>query len=151
MGEGILNPVSKAKGRTCLLMDTSQIGFCWATTGTPNLYYLDVHILEFLLHINRGWSKTVHAGYNVVKSLGPAEAWKDVYYTHGTRRGLWMRLRVTGKHQVSVRWEKKVGEGEAEQGWMVSNWLLWMISAGFGRSPVSWYLIWDDVGWEMLF
>ena len=31
----ILNPLSKARDRTCILpMDASQIHFCWATTGT---------------------------------------------------------------------------------------------------------------------
>ena len=34
----ILNPQSKARDRTCVLMDASQISFHWATTGTP-LYY----------------------------------------------------------------------------------------------------------------
>ena len=32
---GILNPLSKARDGTCLLMDTSRIGFRWATMGTP--------------------------------------------------------------------------------------------------------------------
>ena len=31
----ILNPLSKARVRTCLLMDVSQIHFCWIGTGTP--------------------------------------------------------------------------------------------------------------------
>ena len=30
-----LNPLSKARDRTCVLMDASQIGFCSATMGTP--------------------------------------------------------------------------------------------------------------------
>ena len=29
-----LNPLNKARDRTCTLMDTSQIGFHWATRGT---------------------------------------------------------------------------------------------------------------------
>ena len=33
----ILNPLSKAKDQTCVLMDTSQNHFHWATTGTPLL------------------------------------------------------------------------------------------------------------------
>ena len=32
----ILNPQSKARDQTCVLMDTSQICFTWATTGTPS-------------------------------------------------------------------------------------------------------------------
>ena len=30
----ILNTLSEARDRTCILMDSSQIRFCWATTGT---------------------------------------------------------------------------------------------------------------------
>ena len=32
----ILNPLIKARDQTCILMDTNQIRFHWATTGTPN-------------------------------------------------------------------------------------------------------------------
>ena len=35
----ILNPLSKARDRTCVLMDASQIHFHWATTGTPRHSY----------------------------------------------------------------------------------------------------------------
>ena len=31
----ILNPLSEARNWTCLLMDSSQIHFCWDMTGTP--------------------------------------------------------------------------------------------------------------------
>ena len=33
----ILNPLMKVRDRTCVLMDASQVLFCWATTGTPCL------------------------------------------------------------------------------------------------------------------
>ena len=39
----ILNSLSKARNRTCILMDTSQIHFHWAMTGTP------VHIFVNLM------------------------------------------------------------------------------------------------------
>ena len=29
------NPLSKARGQTCVLMDTSHICYCWTITGTP--------------------------------------------------------------------------------------------------------------------
>ena len=35
----ILNLVSEAGGQTRILMDTSQIRFCWATTGTTELIF----------------------------------------------------------------------------------------------------------------
>ena len=31
----ILNSLSMARNQTCVLMDTSQVHYCWATTGTP--------------------------------------------------------------------------------------------------------------------
>ena len=34
----ILNPLSKARDQTCILLDTSQIRFPCATTGTPKSF-----------------------------------------------------------------------------------------------------------------
>ena len=40
----ILNTLSKARDRTCVLRDASQTRFHWAMTGTPNaILYLDVY------------------------------------------------------------------------------------------------------------
>ena len=36
----ILNPLSKIRDQTWVLLDTSQIHFCWATTGTCVVYFL---------------------------------------------------------------------------------------------------------------
>ena len=33
----VLNPLNEARDRTCVLMDTSQIRFRCATTGTPGI------------------------------------------------------------------------------------------------------------------
>ena len=33
----ILNPLSKARNQTCILMGTSQVHYCCATMGTPKL------------------------------------------------------------------------------------------------------------------
>ena len=44
----ILNPLSEARDRTCILLDTSQIYFCWAMTGTlviPKSYLLHLFFL----------------------------------------------------------------------------------------------------------
>ena len=38
---GSFNPLSKARDRTYILMDSSQIHFCWATMGTPNSAFGD--------------------------------------------------------------------------------------------------------------
>jgi len=35
----ILNPLSKARGQTCILMDTSQVHYGRAPTGTPCVLY----------------------------------------------------------------------------------------------------------------
>ena len=45
----ILNPLSKARDQTCILVDASQICFCWATVGTPmdeNLALLFYHLFS---------------------------------------------------------------------------------------------------------
>ena len=40
----LLNPLRKARDRTCVLMDARQIYFCWATMGTPNvIWYFCCH------------------------------------------------------------------------------------------------------------
>ena len=36
----ILHPLNEARDRICILMDTSQIQFCRATTGTPTFFFL---------------------------------------------------------------------------------------------------------------
>ena len=41
----ILNPLSKARDQTRILMHTGQIRFCCATTGTPYVQYLNQAIL----------------------------------------------------------------------------------------------------------
>ena len=35
----ILKPLSKARDWTCILMDASQIHFCWAMKGTPHVSF----------------------------------------------------------------------------------------------------------------
>ena len=40
----ILNPLSEAKGRTCVLMNNSHIRFHWVTAGTPSNKYFYTHI-----------------------------------------------------------------------------------------------------------
>ena len=41
---GILNPLSKARDWTCVLMDASQIRFHWATMGTPLIFFIHLAI-----------------------------------------------------------------------------------------------------------
>ena len=45
----ILNPLSKARDWTCILMGTSQIHFCWATPGTPVVLFLCSQIWQSFL------------------------------------------------------------------------------------------------------
>ena len=40
----ILNPLSKARDWICILMDASQMQFCWARTGTP---ILQIFVVQF--------------------------------------------------------------------------------------------------------
>ena len=39
----ILNPLSEDRDWTCILMDTSQVCFCWATIGTPHVVCQILH------------------------------------------------------------------------------------------------------------
>ena len=44
-----LNPLSKARDRTCVLMDTSQVHYCWAMMGNTLLFFsLRPHFKTFL-------------------------------------------------------------------------------------------------------
>ena len=60
----ILNPLSEARGRTCILMDTSQICFYWAMTGTPVPSSVDGRLdcFQVLAIVN---SATVNIGVHV--------------------------------------------------------------------------------------
>ena len=40
----ILNPLSEARDRTCVLMDTSQFHYCWATVETPWRHFWLSHL-----------------------------------------------------------------------------------------------------------
>ena len=42
----ILNPLSKTRNRTCILMDTSQVCYCGATTGTPHKMVFEFNFLK---------------------------------------------------------------------------------------------------------
>ena len=42
-----LNPLSKARDGTWILMDTSWIHYPWATRGTPKMYFWHVNIIKF--------------------------------------------------------------------------------------------------------
>ena len=39
LNAGSFNPMSKTRDQTCVLMVTSQILFCWATRGTPQMTF----------------------------------------------------------------------------------------------------------------
>ena len=42
----ILNPLSEARDQTSILMDTSRVGYHWATMGTPHWWYFEFsHLL----------------------------------------------------------------------------------------------------------
>ena len=50
----ILNPLSEAKDRTCVLIDTNQICFHWAKMGTPKHPFLALFSL-FILYNRQDW------------------------------------------------------------------------------------------------
>ena len=54
----ILNPLIEARNRTCILMATSRVCYCWATIGTPPILfwtlnmsiYLSVHLYIIIIY-----------------------------------------------------------------------------------------------------
>ena len=51
----ILNPLSEAMDWTCMLMDTSQVCYCWATTWTPFFFFfLPMSLLSSLKSLFEG-------------------------------------------------------------------------------------------------
>ena len=49
----ILNPLSRTRDPTCILVGTSPICYCWATTGTPMMLFLKLSSNYCLSHIIR--------------------------------------------------------------------------------------------------
>ena len=45
----ILNPPIKARDRTCMLMNTSWVCFCWATTGTRGVIFLSMEFWSVMV------------------------------------------------------------------------------------------------------
>ena len=62
----ILNPLSEAKDRTCILMVTSRIHYCWAMTGTP---------LPFLFCCIHGVWKFLGQGLNLSHNCNLSHSW----------------------------------------------------------------------------
>jgi len=48
----ILNPLSEARDRTCVLMDASRLRFHWATMGSPMNSFTNVHNILATQRIN---------------------------------------------------------------------------------------------------
>ena len=72
----ILNPLSKARDRTGILMDTSWIRFHWATTGTPlSFFYLEViseiYVLCLFFRLNNNFSYFSSCGIFSISFLCP--------------------------------------------------------------------------------
>ena len=55
----ILNPLSEARDRTCVLMDACQICYCWATAGTLTLDNILIWIFFYIGHIPSNYSESV--------------------------------------------------------------------------------------------
>ena len=47
----ILNPLRGARGRTHILMDTSQVPFCWTTVGTPQHHFMKRNAIGWSWHL----------------------------------------------------------------------------------------------------
>ena len=77
----ILNPSREARNRTCILMSTSQVRYCWAMIGTPKLlkFNLRKHVLgewgnvrqrvqTFAYKMSKFWGSNVQHGDYIVNN-----------------------------------------------------------------------------------
>ena len=83
----MLNPLCKARDGTCILMDTNQIHFHWATMGTP----------FFLFNFDKTWFFYVEKISHVYIVLWLLGGWVWVFLTHS----FWVVF------PVYLRWLKK--------------------------------------------
>ena len=63
----ILNPLSRAGDRTCILMDASLVLYCCATTGTPSTLYF--HFSRDWVHTLLFWECSVYCLYYLLNSM----------------------------------------------------------------------------------
>ena len=59
------NPLSKAGDRTCILMDTSQVHFLWATMRTPLIYFIRGHLHLLFWGLSLKVCRAIHYWQNV--------------------------------------------------------------------------------------
>ena len=68
----ILNPLSKARDQTCVLMDTSQIHFHWAMMRTPQKFHFIYLFLFFIIifFLSFVFSKSAPMAYGSSQARG---------------------------------------------------------------------------------
>ena len=97
MQRRILNPPSKARDGTCILVDGSRVPYYWATVGTPvlsiycSIISLIITFLKLLLWLNglRTQSVSMRIWVQSLAFLGELR----IQRCHELQRRSWMRLR----------------------------------------------------------
>ena len=80
----ILNTLSEARDWTCILMNTSQIHFCWATMGTPHFFFLLVNVILWCYRFDekgtlRSRASSYHNGSGKAGIAFMAMRWKHAF------------------------------------------------------------------------
>jgi len=88
----ILNPLREAKDQTWVLMDTSQVCFHWATTGTPGNSYFS------------GWQQIFHENAYIQEN-----PW-------------WFSLAVKSKGFGAVLFKRRPGKKKKEATYLHKEW-----------------------------
>ena len=73
----ILNPLSKAKDRTRIVMDTSQAHYCGSTMGTPILYFLNHMEIDVLTKMGKMVWNYLVGGLNLSFGSHSATLWQE--------------------------------------------------------------------------
>ena len=82
----ILNPLSKARDWTCIVMDNSSICYCWATMWSPKWHILNIVHTENILEIKN----------NILQYSGKPKNW-ETFWSMGR-----FQIRQKGKHFSSL-------------------------------------------------
>ena len=92
----ILNPLSKARDRTCILMDLSWVHYRWATMGTPRLNLS----IEFIVSmVSSGFLADCDNTAGHLKSCGIAYIWLFLAYKNSIPFNIFYKSLLVGSGQ----------------------------------------------------
>ena len=119
----ILNPLREARDRTRILIDTSQVHYLWATTGTPKIVILDS---IFIL--------TTPNDASLQDQICNGVWWHNILSIHLS--AVWVR---SERRRINIhQWTINILSG---QNIYIQDVLLWVYCHSFNYFLIYWYII----------